>query len=213
MREAVKLGIIEDAPHVRTSLVEFFETCPEVELCAVADSVEGFLEQLESEDVLMPDVVLSDINLPGMSGIEGIRRVKALNPDVDIIMLTVFNDSDRIFKSLCAGATGYALKSTPMPEILKAIMEIRAGGSYMSPSIARKVVDHFAPAKRREEDELSVREKQVIQALSEGLSYKLIADRLSVSIDTVRTHIKHIYRKLHVNSKVEVLNKAMKGEI
>lgn len=210
--ERIKLAIIEDAKHVRGNLVEFFHGVDEVILTRVAGSVEDFLEGLD-DGLNAPDVILSDINLPGMSGIEGIKYIKDILHDVDIIMLTVFNDSSRIFKSLCAGATGYALKTTSMPELLKAVLEIKAGGSYMSPSIARKVVEHFAPVKRQKEDVLSVRETQVIHALTEGLSYKLIADRLSISIDTVRTHIKNIYRKLHVNSKAEILNKAFRGEI
>lgn len=210
--ERVKLAIIEDAKHVRGNLVEFFQGVDEIILTRVAGSVEDFLDGL-ANDVNVPDVILSDINLPGMSGIEGIKYIKEIFSNVDIIMLTVFNDSSRIFKSLCAGATGYALKTTSMPELLRAVLEIKAGGSYMSPSIARKVVEHFAPVKRQKEDVLSVRETQVIHALTEGLSYKLIADRLSISIDTVRTHIKNIYRKLHVNSKAEILNKAFRGEI
>lgn len=213
MRQRIKLAIIEDGEHVRDSLGEFFNTQEDVTILLIADSMEDFLEVAGKREMEAPDVVLCDINLPGMSGIEGVRHIKSLFPSSDIIMLTVFNDSTRIFQSLCAGATGYALKNTPMPELLKAIFEIKAGGSYMSPSIARKVVEHFTPARRKEDDILSPREMQVIRALTDGLSYKLIADRLSVSIDTVRTHIKNIYRKLQVNSKTEVLNKAFRGEI
>ncbi len=213
MRQRVKLAIIEDGEHVRDSLGEFFNGQEGVTVLLMAGSVEDFLETAKAEHIEAPDVILCDINLPGMSGIEGVKHIKALFPLSDIIMLTVFNDSTRIFQSLCAGATGYALKNTPMPELLKAIFEIKAGGSYMSPSIARKVVEHFTPSRRKEDDILSPREMQVIRALTDGLSYKLIADRLSVSIDTVRTHIKNIYRKLQVNSKTEVLNKAFRGEV
>ncbi len=213
MEQQIKLAIIEDGEHVRDSIREFFSMQENIVLVLIAESMEDFLEAAGEQRMEAPDVVLSDINLPGMSGIEGIRYIKELFPSADIIMLTVFNDSTRIFQSLCAGATGYALKNTSMPELLRAILEIKAGGSYMSPSIARKVVEHFAPVRRHDEDVLSPREMQVIKALTEGLSYKLIADRLSISIDTIRTHIKHIYRKLHVNSKAEVLNKAFRGEI
>jgi DNA-binding NarL/FixJ family response regulator len=174
------------------------------------DSMEAFFETLDEEHV--PDVILSDIGLPGMNGIDGIKKIKERYPDTDVIMLSVFNNSDRIFKSICAGATGYALKDTPLPELKKAVLEVRAGGSYMTPSIARKVLEHFMP-KKTAGDVLTQKEKQIIQALTEGLSYKLIADRISISIDTVRFHIKNIYRKLQVNSKSEVINKYHKGEL
>ncbi len=148
-----------------------------------------------------------------MNGIEGIKNIRTLFPDTDIIMLTVFSDSDKIFQSICAGATGYALKGTPMPEIHKAIMEIKAGGSYMSPSIARKVMDFFVPEKKFRSEGLTPKEKQIVEALTEGLSYKLIAAKLNLSMDTVRFHIKNTYRKLQVNSKAEVISKAYRGEI
>ncbi len=213
MSERIRLAIIEDGEHVQDSLREFFAAQDNIHLLNISDSVEDYLKIIESGNFQAPDVILSDINLPGMSGIEGIRHLKFHLPNTDIIMLTVFNDSNRIFQALCAGATGYALKSTPMPELLKAIIEIKSGGSYMSPSIARKVIDYFAPTKKQSDGELSPRELQVIQGLTDGLSYKMIADRLSVSIDTIRTHIKNIYRKLQVNSKTEVLNKVFKGDL
>jgi len=209
--ETIRLAIIEDIEDVRKNLEDFFRMQEEIAEVLVADSMEAFFEKVS--DGFCPDMVLSDIGLPGMNGIDGIKKIKFLFPQTDIIMLTVFSDSERIFRSLCAGATGYALKSTPLPEIKRAIFEIRTGGSYMSPSIARKVVEHFAPPKNHAKILLSAKEKQVIQGLTEGLSYKLIACRLSVSIDAVRFHIKNIYRKLHVNSKAEVMNKVFKGEI
>jgi len=207
----VKLAIVEDARNVRRNLEEFFHRCSEISEVWSAGSMEEFFEKIKTQE--LPDVVLCDIGLPGMNGIEGIKKIKDRYPQIDIIMLTVFNDSDRIFKSLCAGATGYALKGTPLQEILKAVLEIKDGGSYMSPSIARKVVEYFAPSRNGNQDILSAKEKQIVRALTEGLSYKLIADRLTISIGTVRTHIKNIYRKLHVNSKAEVINKVIKGEI
>ncbi len=213
MDSVINLAIIEDGRLVRDSLEAYFDKQDNIELIGVAESVEDFLAKAEKLLIDKPDVVLCDINLPGMSGIKGVKYIRSVYPKADVIMLTVFNDSDRIFQSLCAGATGYALKSTPMPELLKAIFEIHNGGSYMSPSIARKVVEHFSPSRKRVEEVLSPREFQVVRALTEGLSYKLIADRLGISIDTVRTHIKSIYSKLQVNSKVEVLRKAFKGEI
>ncbi len=208
----MKMAIIEDAKNVRENLHEFFGSQQIASEVWSVESMEAFFQRIEDTGV-KPDMILCDIGLPGMSGIEGIKKTKAMYPEMDIIMLTVFNDSDRIFKSLCAGASGYVLKGTPLLELLKAVIEIRDGGSYMSPSIARKVIDYFAPSKRNEEEILSPREKQIVQGLTEGLSYKLIADRLTMSIGTVRTHIKNIYKKLHVNSKTQVIYKVMKGEI
>ncbi len=209
--EVIKLAVIEDTESVRENLEHFFGRRKEVEIVLLADSMETFLDTASA--CTNPDVILCDISLPGMSGIDGIKKIKAILPDTDIIMLTVFNDSDRIFKSLCNGAVGYILKGTRMAEVLKAIIEIRAGGSYMSPSIARKIVEHFSPARSHTKETFSIREKQIIQALTDGLSYILVADRLSLSIDTVRTHIKSIYKKMHVNSKGEMISKVLRGEI
>lgn len=204
------LAIIEDIDDIRNSLTEYFRIQPEIRSVIAMDSMEAFFDLVDGTNV--PDLILSDIGLPGMNGIDGIKKIKELYPDTDIIMLTVFNNSDRIFKSICAGATGYALKDTPLPELKKGMLEVRAGGSYMTPSIARKVLEYFAP-KKSAEDQLSAKEHQIIRALTEGLSYKLIADRISISIDTVRFHIKNIYRKLQVNSKAEVIGKYHKGEL
>ena len=204
------LAIIEDIDDIRDSLTEYFRQQPEIKSVIAADSMEAFFEMIEADGA--PDLVLSDIGLPGMNGIDGIKKIKERYPDTDIIMLTVFNNSDRIFKSICAGATGYALKDTPLPELKKGMLEVRSGGSFMTPSIARKVLEYFSP-KKATEDQLTAKEHQIIRALTEGLSYKLIADRISISIDTVRFHIKNIYRKLQVNSKAEVIGKYHKGEL
>ncbi|WP_118975587.1 response regulator [Taibaiella koreensis] len=207
----LNIAIIEDVEDIRLNLKEYLEGMEDVEAVLAVDSMEAFFAQGNIKQP--PDVVLNDIGLPGMNGIEGIKMIRTLFPDTDIIMLTVFSDSDKIFQSICAGATGYALKGTPMPEIYKAILEIKAGGSYMSPSIARKVMNYFIPEKKYKTEGLTPKEKQIVEALTEGLSYKLIADKLSMSMDTVRFHIKNIYRKLHVNSKAEVISKAYRGEI
>ena len=207
----IKIAIIEDIDDIRNNLKDYFEQQPEIECVLVSDSVESFLVNLKIS--MSPDMILTDIGLPGMSGIEGMKKIKSLLPHVDIIMLTVFKDNDKIFKSICAGATGYLVKDTPLPDIKKAILEISNGGSYMSPSIARKVLEYFSPIKSVTKEQLTLKEKQIITALTEGLSYKLIADKLLISIDTVRFHIKNIYRKLHINSKSELISKALKGEI
>jgi len=158
------------------------------------------------------DVVLTDIGLPGKSGIEGIPEIKRRYPDVSVVILSVYIDSDRIFKALCAGAVGYLQKDTAMEEILECIQVISKGGAVMSPIIARRVVDYFAP-KRSFSELLTAKEQQVIAAMVDGLSYKMIGVRLGIGIETVRQHIKNIYRKLQVNSKAEVIVKSLKGEL
>ncbi len=208
--EPLALSIVEDIEDIRNALADYFGRQEEVASVQAFDSMEAFFDALATGYV--PGVVLSDIGLPGMNGIDGIKKLKDSYPDTDIIMLTVFNNSERIFKSICAGATGYVLKDTPLPELKRAVLDVRTGGSYMTPSIARKVMEYFLP-KKTSEDILTAKEKQIVVAMTEGLSYKMIADRLSVSIDGVRFHIKNIYRKLHVNSKAEVIGKFHKGEL
>jgi DNA-binding NarL/FixJ family response regulator len=149
-----------------------------------------------------------------MSGIEGIGIIKEKYPEIEIIMLTVYHDSHKIFDSLKAGASGYLLKHTSLPEIKESIQKLAAGGAPMSPQIARKVIQHFnKPDKKETESDLTPREQDIVNGLVDGLSYKLIADRFDISIDTVRAHIRNIYKKLHVNSKAEVITKSLRGEI
>lgn len=208
---AISLAVVEDIDDIRNGLKDYFSMQKSIASVDVFANMEDILARLHNG--YKPDVILSDIGLPGINGIDGIKLISALTPETDVIMLTVFMDSEKIFTALCAGATGYLLKGTPMPEIQKAILEIHGGGSYMSPSIARKVVEHFKTPTKKINNVLTEREKEVIDCLLDGLSYKLIADRLSISIDTVRFRIKSIYKKLHVNSKAEILSKALKGEI
>lgn len=208
--EKLSLAIVEDIADIRNNLADYFAGQDEISGVTAVESMEDFFENLAVQGP--PDIVLSDIGLPGMSGIEGIKRIKEQFPLTDVIMLSVFNNSERIFQSICAGATGYALKDTPLPELKKAVLDVHAGGSYMTPSIARKVMEYFMP-KRSSDELLTAKEKQIVVAMTEGLSYKLIADRLSISIDGVRFHIKNIYRKLQVNSKAEVIGKFHKGEL
>lgn len=203
--------IIEDVEDIRINLKEFLEHQEQIGSVQDFGSMEEFFEKGALKNP--PDVILNDIGLPGMNGIDGIKAIRGLFPDTDIIMLTVFSDNEKIFSSICAGATGYALKGTPMPEIYNAILQIKSGGSFMSPSIARKVMNFFIPEKKYKTEGLTPKEKQIVETLTEGLSYKLIADKLNISMDTVRFHIKNIYRKLHVNSKSEVISKAYRGEL
>lgn len=208
----IYLGIIEDEPMVRENLEIYFGAQPEIEPILSADSVEAFMENLQPNMPL--DTILLDIGLPGMSGLEGIRLLKGRRPDIDVIMLTAYDDSDRIFKALCAGADSYLIKRTGLPVIKDAILTVHRGGSYMSPSIARKVINHFAPKQEKSDGQLLTdRQLQIVNGLVDGLSYKMIADQYLISVETVRDHIKKIYRKLQVNSKAEVIRKKLDGEI
>lgn len=155
------------------------------------------------------DVVLMDIDLPGRDGIQAVRGLHREFPNVDVLMLTVFDDDDRVYRALCAGASGYLLKQTTPDHILEAIQAVYAGGAPMTPSIARKVIQTF-PSRighSADLDQLTARESQVLQFLAKGLSYKLVASELGISVETVRTHIKRIYEKLHVHSVTEAVAK------
>jgi DNA-binding NarL/FixJ family response regulator len=159
-----------------------------------------------------PDVVLMDINLPGVDGVECVRRLKALMPELRCLMLTVYEESEKIFNSLLAGASGYLLKRTSTPELLEAIRQVRNGGSPMSSSIARKVVIYFNELGEDKSPSvaLSPREQQVLELLAKGSAYKDIAHQLSLSIETIRMNVKHIYGKLHVHSRGEAAAKYMR---
>ena len=159
-----------------------------------------------------PDVVLMDINLPGMNGVECVRQLKQLLPKVQVMMLTVYEDTENIFNALAAGASGYMLKRTPSKELLEAIQEVQRGGSPMTMHIARKVVQSFqraSPSPSATEN-LSEREQQVLDLLSQGLMYKEIADKLGISYETVHTYIRRIYEKLHVQTRTEAVAKFMR---
>jgi DNA-binding NarL/FixJ family response regulator len=208
------VGIVEDNKKIRDLIQRYLDMQDDFECPVAVDSVEEMLEYLEEHTP--PDVLLMDIQLPGMSGIKGIGIIKQKYPDTEIIMLTVYHDSHKIFDSLVAGASGYLLKHTSLPEIKESIQTLLDGGAPMSPQIARKVINHFKKPKKQVPEEdygLTPREQDIINGLVDGLSYKLIADRYDISIDTVRAHIRNIYKKLHVNSKAEVIAKSLRGEI
>jgi DNA-binding NarL/FixJ family response regulator len=206
----IRLALIEDDELVRNHLAAFFLRRDGLDCKIAASSVEDFFVQAEKVDQL--DIVLTDIGLPGKTGIEAIPDIKKRFPEASVVILSVYIDSDRIFKALCAGAVGYLQKDTAMEDIHECLNTISKGGSVMSPTIARKVVDYFAP-KRTYNEPLTAKEQQVITAMVDGLSYKMIAARLGITLETVRQHIKNIYRKLQVNSKSEVIVKSLKGEI
>lgn len=207
------VGIVEDNKKIRDLIQRYLDMQDELSCPVAVDSVEEMMDYLEEHQ--KPNVILMDIQLPGMSGIKGIGLIKEKYPEIEIIMLTVYHDSHKIFNALRAGASGYLLKHTSLPEIKEAILKLLDGGAPMSPQIARKVINHFqenAP-KENPESNLTPREHDIVNGLVDGLSYKMIADRYDISIDTVRAHIRNIYKKLHVNSKAEVIAKSLKGEI
>lgn len=213
----INLGIIEDEPFMLTSISECFESARDVSVVRGTTSVEEFMAGYSSSSPI--NTILLDIILPGMNGIEGIKHLLRINPKVDIVMLTNSDDSDYIFLALMEGAVGYISKKKVNPTILRdAIYTVHRGGSYMSPSIARKVVAHYnqqkrARSSRNPESQLTARQQEIVQGLVDNLSYKEIAQRLNIGLETVRDHIKNIYRKLQVNSKTEVIRKKLDGEI
>ncbi|MGC9940302.1 MAG: response regulator transcription factor, partial [Verrucomicrobiota bacterium] len=176
---------------------------------SVYGSAEAALQHLPKDE---PDVVLMDINMAGMNGIECVRHLKVAMPRLQIMMLTVYEDTEQIYKALAAGATGYLLKRLEPDELLQAIRDVQAGGSPMSNSIARKVVASFQAAGGfgGGENPLSSREQMVLDCLAKGLAYKQIGDELNISINTIRTHLRHIYEKLHVQSRTEAVAKYLR---
>lgn len=208
----INVAIIEDDKELRQAFCEYIAGQDNF-LCKFAhDSVESFLNKLNPES--LPDIILMDIGLPGMSGISGIKIIKERYPEIEIVMLTVHNDPHRIFQSLCAGASGYLLKTTPFKEITKSLTDLYSGGAPMSPQIARKVIEYFNPQEKHERKSiLTNKENEIVLDLVDGLSYKMIADRQNISIETVRSHIKNIYSKLHVHCKADVIRKSLQGEI
>ena len=207
------IGIVEDNKKIRDLIQRYLDMQEDMSCPVAVDSVEEMLTFLE--DHAKPNVILMDIQLPGMSGIKGMEIIKSKYPEVEIIMLTVYHDSHKIFDSLVAGASGYLLKHTSLPEIKESIETLLNGGAPMSPQIARKVITHFKKptAEKNEDSMLTSREQDIVNGLVDGLSYKMIADRFDISIDTVRAHIRNIYKKLHVNSKAVVIDKSLRGEI
>jgi DNA-binding NarL/FixJ family response regulator len=203
---SIRLAIVEDEKAVRDGLKLLIDGTEGYKCVALYPNAEEALREIFDVE---PDVVLMDIHLPGMSGIECVRRLKKEDPDFQIVMLTVYEDDEEIFKSLAAGAHGYILKKTPPAKLLEAITEVHNGGSPMSSQIARRVVDFFQTKEvnSKQTDKLTEREQEILSFLSKGYRYKEIADVLCISIETVRTHIRNIYEKLHVHSRTEALLK------
>ncbi len=204
----IYIAIVEDDPEIRQLLTLILNGSPGFSCSHSFPDAESALAGLAQDP---PDVVLMDIQLPGMSGIECTQQLRELHPKLDIIMLTVQEENDDIFDSLCAGATGYLVKETPPAKLLAAIEEAQAGGSPMSPRIARRVIGSFHQSLVK--SPLSARETEVLSLLCEGRNYRQIADQLFVSTNTIKAHIKHIYEKLHVHNRAEAVRKAMQDKL
>lgn len=209
MSHKIKVGIVEDEHEIRDMLIYFVDQQPDMQCVLEADSVESFFRKVD--DVPQLHVLIQDIGLPGMTGLDAIRRIREKLPRTEILMYSIYDDSDRIFKALCAGASGYILKNTRLEDIRRSILDVHNGQAAMSPSIAKKVIAYFRPQKT--ESQLTDKELMVVQLLTDGLSYKMVADRMQITMNTVRFHIRNIYDKLQVHSKAEVISRNLKGDI
>jgi RNA polymerase sigma factor (sigma-70 family) len=206
---AITVSIVEDDARVRESLAGLISRAPGFECVSHYPTGEEALAEIPKKK---PAVVLMDINLPGMSGIDCVRKLKAVEPSCQIVMLTVYENTEQIFKALANGASGYLLKSTPPEELLSAVQDVHRGGSPMTSHIARKVVQSFqqsAPSSKAT-DNLSPREQEVLELLAKGFLYKEIADQLHISFETVHTYIRRIYEKLQVRSRTEAVAKYLR---
>jgi DNA-binding NarL/FixJ family response regulator len=206
----IKVAIVDDDEGIRTSLATLIRRAPALRFAGDYADAESALADIPNRP---PNVVLMDINLPGMKGVECVRQLKTLLPNVQFLMLTVYEDSDSLFNSLKAGASGYMLKRTASARLIEAIQDVHAGGSPMTPQLARRVVQFFAkPA----EDvspvaRLTPGEKEFLDQLAKGYAYKEIADQMKISIDTVRSYVRTVYEKLHVHSRTEAVVKYLRG--
>ena len=205
----IKVALFEANPLLRDSLVQLINASEGLTCTGAFPDCSNLMRKVESAK---PDVIRMDIDLPGMNGIEAVGQINQTYPDMVIIMQTVFNDNERIFQSITAGASGYLLKNTSPARILEAIREAATGGAPMTPSIAHKILDVFRSKKpalpAKEQSQLNDRQKEILECIFNGMSYKLIGEKLFVSVDTVRYHVKNIYEILHVHSRDELISQA-----
>ncbi len=204
----IKVALFEDNPLLRDSLFQLINGSEGFICTGAFPDCSDLMRKVESAD---PDVILMDIDLPGMNGIEAVGKINQTHPGIMIIMQTVFNDNERIFQSITAGASGYLLKNTSPVRILEAVREAANGGAPMTPSIAHKILEVFRSKKpalpAKEQSQLNDRQQEILDCIFNGMSYKLIAEKLFISVDTVRYHVKNIYEILHVHSRDELISK------
>ncbi len=208
----IRLGIVEDDPDIRALVHHFMARQSDIACVLVAESVEDFLHQLP--EALPPQVILLDIGLPGLNGVEALPLITARLPGVEILMHTVFEDPDHIYNALCRGASGYVLKNTPLPQIKDAIVDVMHGGAPMSRAVARRVLAHFKPTPTSQPSLLSDRERTILDALVQGRSDKQMAVLFDLTPETIRTYVKRIYKKLQVTEgRTELIRRAGRGEL
>ncbi len=209
----LKISMIEDVDDIRNSVTKYISFHDEFEVQEVFSSIEDFQHHCALHPNFQADIILLDIGLPGMSGLEGISHILERLPDVDIIMLTTYEEEEVILKALCTGACSYISKKASLKQIVEAMRIVSKGGSYMSPSIAREIVNHLLGGPKQEQNSLTERQNQILKALSDGKSYRVISEELFISVETVRSHIKKLYRQLQVNNKAEAISLYLQGKI
>lgn len=206
----IRLLIYEDDKDLREGLAQFLTSTQEFEVACVFENCNTIQADIAAFN---PDILLMDIDMPGTNGIDGILLAKTAKPDLNILMFTVFDDDKKIFEALCNGADGYLLKKTTPDKIIEALKDVYTGGAPMTPSIAKKVLTFFPKKTAADTEPLTAKEQKILAHLVDGKSYKQIADLQNISIETVRTHIKHIYSKLHVSSMSQAVAKAIHQKI
>lgn len=211
--ERIKVSIIEDNKVIRESVTKFIGFHEEFEVGAIHESADSFIHAFIPETPGQVHILLLDIGLPGISGLDAIPLIFEKIPHIDIVILTTYEEEDIILKALCAGACSYISKKARLEEIADALRIVAAGGSYMSPSIAREIVNHLMGGRVSKATMLSDRQREILEKMVDGKSYQTIANELFLSVETVRTHIKKMYRLLHVNNKTEAITQYMKGHI
>jgi len=200
----ISVSIVEDLPEIRSSLERLIKEQPDMLLFSVSSNAEDAMPEIIRTQ---PSIVIMDINMPGMNGIDCIRNIKSDCPETQFMIFTIYENDEKIFDALAAGASGYLLKKTPSEKMLEAIKELYNGGSPMSTPIARKVINHFKESKKPGHENLTNKENEILNLLSKGFLYKEVAIKLAISVGTVTQHIHNIYGKLHVSNKTEAINK------
>jgi DNA-binding NarL/FixJ family response regulator len=211
--ESVRISIIEDNKVIRDNVTKFISFHEEFELGTIHESATAFLDAFIINNPGQTHILLLDIGLPGINGLDAIPLILEKIPDINIVMLTTYEEEDVILKALCSGACSYISKKASLEEIVEALRIVAAGGSYMSPSIAREIVNHLMGGRVSKATILTDRQKEILQKLADGKSYHTIASELFVSVETIRSHVKKMYKVLQVNNKTQAITQYMKGQI